>query len=67
MGGRKRLGEILVEYGYLTPTRLEEALKVQAKPGESRLLGQILISRGYVTSAHVKVALAKQKASGGAA
>ncbi|MCE9614403.1 MAG: hypothetical protein K8T26_09010 [Lentisphaerae bacterium] len=61
MSSWKRLGELMSEHGYVTPEQVEEALKVQSKPGESRLLGQILISRGYATAPQIQVALAKQK------
>lgn len=59
--GRKRLGEILVEAGYLSRAQLDEALAIQGKPGERRLLGQILVSRGFVTRVQIQIALAKQK------
>lgn len=57
----KRVGEILVEGGYITRAKLAEAMAVQKRPGETRLLGQILVSRGYVTPAQIKIALARQK------
>jgi len=59
---RKRLGDILLELGYVTPQQIEDALKVQSRPGEQRLLGQILISRGHVSLAAIRVALARQAA-----
>jgi len=59
--GHKRLGQILLECGYLTEAKLQEALQVQAKATPKRLLGQILVSRGFVTSAQLQIALAKQK------
>ncbi len=59
----KRLGELLAEKGYVTPDQVEEALRIQKKPGETRLLGQILISRGFATPPQVQVALAKQKSA----
>ncbi|MDA0576691.1 MAG: hypothetical protein O3B24_01170 [Verrucomicrobia bacterium] len=61
MSSRKRLGEVMVELGYLAKEELEEALKVQSRPGESRLLGQILISRGFAKAPQVQIALARQK------
>ena len=60
IGYDSQLGKLLVERGYLTPEQLEEALQVQARPGETRMLGQILISRGYVKKHHITLALAKQ-------
>ena len=57
----KLLGDLLRERGQLTDAQIEDALRVQARPGEKRLLGQILVGRGYATAAHIQVALAKQK------
>lgn len=59
----KRLGEILVEQGSLSPDKLDEALQIQGK--DSRMIGQILVSRGHVKRHHVDIALAKQKKLGG--
>lgn len=56
----KRIGEILVEKGYLKQQHLDEGLAAQTRPGEKRLIGQILISRGYVKPAHIKIGLALQ-------
>jgi len=44
---RKKLGELLVEYGIITQECLEEALEEQNRTGGK--IGEILISRGYVT------------------
>lgn len=44
---KKRIGELLVENGLLTPAQLEEALKVQETKSER--LGSILIDLGYLT------------------
>ena len=64
MAQRKRLGEILLEKGYLTEARLEEAAKmVGFTPGAGQMLGQILIGLGYVTQAQVDEALAEQRAA----
>ncbi len=60
MAIRKRLAELLIDSGRLSPEQLEEVLRIQARPGEKRMLGQILVSRGYASAAAVKVALAKQ-------
>jgi hypothetical protein len=61
-GGTHRLGEILVENGYTEPEHVDEALKVQGRPGEKRMIGQIMLSRGHVKRHHIDVALAKQRA-----
>ncbi|WP_425060704.1 Type II secretion system protein E [Sporomusa carbonis] len=44
---RKRLGDLLIEAGLLTPEQLEKALSVQKKTGER--LGKVLINLGYIT------------------
>jgi len=61
MASGKRLGEVMVEKGYVTQEQVEEALRLQRMPGEKRMLGQILISRGFATPPQVQVALARQK------
>lgn len=65
MSSGKRLGELMKEHGYVTDEQVEEALRMQARPGERRLLGQILVSRGYATPPQVQVVLAKQQRGGG--
>jgi type IV pilus assembly protein PilB len=44
---KKRIGELLLEKGFITPQQLEEGLKEQARSG--RRLGEILVDKGYVT------------------
>ncbi|MFQ6008723.1 MAG: type II secretion system protein GspE, partial [Candidatus Zixiibacteriota bacterium] len=44
---KKRIGDLLLEKGYITPQQLEEGLKEQAISGKR--LGEILVDRGYVT------------------
>lgn len=46
---RRRIGELLVEEGYLTVEQLEEALRVQEKKRDR--IGSILIDLGYLTEA----------------
>ncbi len=55
---KKRLGEILIEDGVLSPESLEEALNHQKKEGG--LIGQILIRLGYVTEEELIAAVGKQ-------
>ena len=59
---RKRLGDILVEKGYLTMEQVEEGLKIQRQSSERerKLIGEILVDRGMVTEAQVKEALEAQ-------
>jgi type IV pilus assembly protein PilB len=44
---KKKIGELLLEKGFITPQQLEEGLKEQALSGKR--LGEILVDRGYVT------------------
>ena len=46
MRPEKRLGELLLENGLLTPEQLEAALSVQRR--ERRPLGQVLLAQGLV-------------------
>ncbi|RUO31912.1 chemotaxis protein CheA [Aliidiomarina sedimenti] len=58
----RRLGEILVECGSLTPEELEQALAIQSsKPQHA--LGEILINRGNTAPQVVEAAIAKQAQS----
>ena len=65
--GRK-LGEILIEKGYLTPTRLASILDIQtrqvkmvaADPARGGLLGQIALDLGFVNADQVNQALEEQ-------
>jgi len=52
---RKKLGEILVERGDLTPEDSERALKCQKR------FGEILVEKGMTDSSHVEAALAEQQ------
>lgn len=54
----KKIGEILIEDGLLTPAQLEEALAEQKKQGG--LLGQVLINKKFVDEDHLTSALSKQ-------
>ena len=45
----KRIGDILIEQGLITPQQLEEALKLQ-KEGNKRRLGEALIEIGAITN-----------------
>ena len=55
---KKRLGEILVEDGVITPESVTEALDHQKKEGG--MIGQILIRLGYITEENLLAALGKQ-------
>lgn len=47
IGKTKRMGEMLVEMGLLTPEQLQEALEEQKATGER--LGKVLIDKGFIT------------------
>lgn len=49
--GRKRLGDLLVETGFLNKEQLEKALIVQKKTYER--LGKVLINLGYITEEQI--------------
>ncbi len=55
---RKRLGELLVEEGVVTPAQVEEALALQRD--EYDFLGQILVRLGHVTQAQLRGSLERQ-------
>lgn len=55
---RKRLGEILIEMGFLTEEKLQLGLDLQKKEGS--LLGEVLIRHDIVSEEEVVVALATQ-------
>jgi len=44
----KRIGEILISQGSITPQQLEEALKIQ-KEGNKKRLGEILVEMGVIS------------------
>lgn len=52
-----RLGDVLIEYGYITETQLNEALNIQ-KGDRSKRIGEILQEEGFVTEKQVIKALA---------
>lgn len=54
----KKLGEILVSRGLITPEQLKEALSLQKK--DNRLIGEILVSMKYVTEESIAWALTVQ-------
>ena len=58
--GRKQIGEILCEKGYLTQSQLESALMEQEKY-ENLQIGRILLTLGYVTTEQLKEAISVQK------
>ena len=55
---KKRIGEILVEDGVISPEHISEALEHQKKEGG--MIGQILIKLGYLSEETLLAALGKQ-------
>ena len=55
MTSRKRLGDILVEAGFLSQDQIQEALEDQKRSGEK--LGDILIRLGMITPEAIADAL----------
>ena len=56
----KRLGEILVDMGFVQPHQIEEGLKRQSELSEHKPLGEILVEEGLVPTEAVERALAVQ-------
>lgn len=55
---RPRLGDLLVRRGFLTPDRLQEALRLQKEGDQNKLLGEVLVEREFCTEEHVLECLA---------
>ncbi|MGB9552961.1 MAG: type II secretion system ATPase GspE [bacterium] len=65
MASRKRIGEILVELGYLTQEQLNKALEVVQATKSSRdhsreLIGKVLINMGLINEEQLAQAIAQQ-------
>jgi type IV pilus assembly protein PilB len=60
----KRLGELLVAEGLVTPAQLEEALRLQGTPDGYAPLGHILITQKIVTRDQLLSVLARHRRSG---
>ena len=56
--GRRSIGEILLEHGYVTKEQVDAAVAEQAQSG--RPLGQILVESGSITRLELASALAEQ-------
>lgn len=54
-----RLGEVLVEYGYITEAQVEQALAAQQKD-RSKRLGEVLVDMGAITEAQLLSALGQK-------
>ena len=62
--GRRSIGEILLEHGYVTKEQVDAAVAEQAQSG--RPLGQILVESGTITRLELASALAEQWSDSGA-
>jgi hypothetical protein len=62
--GRRSIGEILLEHGYVTKEQVDAAVAEQAQTG--RPLGQILVEAGTITRLELASALAEQWSDSGA-
>jgi len=62
--GRRTIGEILLEHGFVTKEQVDEATALQAQSG--RPLGQILVESGTITRLELASALAEQWSDSGA-
>lgn len=60
LGRSRRLGQLLVNRGVVSRSRLEEALDYQRRQKPSPLLGQVLLDRGMVTQEQLKQAIRLQ-------
>lgn len=58
MFGRRKLGEILIELGYIDATQLNEALQEQQRGGG--LIGEVLLRMGYIDADQLAEARAEQ-------
>lgn len=58
---RRKIGQVLLQDGLLTPEQLEEALEVASRSG--RRLGEVIVHLGYLSQQVVEVALGKQNDS----
>lgn len=56
-GKTLKIGDVLIEQGYLTKEELESALEAQ-KDSNGRRLGEVLIERGYITENQMLQAMA---------
>ena len=56
-GKTLKIGDVLIEQGYLTKEELESALEAQ-KDSNGMRLGEVLIERGYITENQMLQAMA---------
>lgn len=59
-GRKKRLGELLLEAGVISPEEIEKALEHQRQEKSGEKLGNVLIDMGYLTDRQIVRALCSQ-------
>jgi len=60
MSSQKMLGQLLVEFGFVTEVRLNEALKIQEERDPRPVIGEVLLEIGYVSEVAILTALGIQ-------
>lgn len=55
----QKIGDLLVQDGYLRPAQLEEVLKIQAEQDSYIPLGRICVEQGLISSRELKQFLRK--------
>lgn len=57
---RKRIGDMLIERGYIVEEQLKEALELQKKTYKGRAIGEVLVDIGFVTEEQLARTLGQQ-------
>lgn len=57
---RRRLGDLLLEKGYLREDQLRAALDAQRQSGRTKLLGELLVELGYCSEEQIAECLAEE-------
>jgi hypothetical protein len=58
--GSLRIGQLLVDQGYVTEEQIEQALALQMVSAQADRIGDVLVTVGYVTPAQIQLAVAAQ-------
>ena len=56
----KRLGDILIDSGFLSQAELQEALEAQRTAGSKKRLGEIIVEKGLLTELDILRAISSQ-------
>lgn len=57
----KKVGQIFLDMGLLSPKQLEETLKLQDREKQKKRIGEMLMEQGIITERHIQRALMLQK------